>query len=83
MAGKSVRVTCIVRLQIDCTSVWAADTTMGQIIKQAEDDANLRMRRLFEDSATNDKELSAKRDGTRGITFLGLERVVTQAIVEK
>lgn len=83
MSKTTVKAVCHVVLQISCDSVWNADTTMEQIIKQAEEDVSNRIRRLFIDACTPDKELTVERSDTHGVSLVGVTKIVTQAVVDK
>jgi len=79
----SVKATCVVELQIECDSCWSEDTTMQQIIKQATDDATGRLRQVFQDAGTDDKDLSCKRSGSRGIALSGVKQISVRAIQQR
>ena len=78
--SKTVKATCVVRLRITCDSCWSEKTTMQQIEKQARDDAFGRIKRLFHDAGTDDKDLSCKRSGSSGMEFVSVDQIVIQAV---
>jgi hypothetical protein len=83
MSKNTVKAVCVVEIQVACDSVWTEDTTMQQIIKQAESDATHRIGKLFSDAGNADAELSTRRAGVQGLSFLGIKKIVTQAVVDR
>jgi hypothetical protein len=79
----SVKSVCIVEIRVACGSTWGGNTTMDQIIKQSEAEATGRIEKLFSDAGKDDKELSVKRDGAQGLTFMGIKKIVTQAVSDR
>jgi hypothetical protein len=80
VATNAVKATCIVEVQVDCYDSWQPDTTMAQIVEQAEKSATARIQKVFSDSATDDKDLSTKRESIRGIGLIGVKKITTQLI---
>lgn len=78
MATNAVKATCIVEIQVDCYDSWSPDTTMAQIVQQAEESATHRIKKVFSDSATDDKDLNTKRESIRGIGLIGVKKITAQ-----
>lgn len=81
--GQRVKATCTVEIQVECEGIWGDDTTMKQLISQAEREARGRIERLFSDAGKTDEELGLVRTGSRGLKLGGVKAIVTQAMVEK
>lgn len=65
--NRSVKATCVVSIIVVLEDRWASDTTMAQIIKQAEDGARGRIKQIFSQAGTDDKNLTCKRNVTNGV----------------
>lgn len=78
MSTNAVKATCILEVQIDCYDSWSPDTTMAQIVEQAEKSATARIQKVFSDSATNDNDLDTKRQSIRGVGLIGVKKITTQ-----
>lgn len=83
MSTKRVRATCIVEIQVECDSNWSGDTTMEQILKQAEAEATIRIQRVFSDAATPDDDMVLKRRNRAGLGLIGVTSISTRAISER
>lgn len=81
--SQRIKATYLVELQIECGDVWGGDTTMEQIIKQAETTAIGIVRKILADSVTGDAYLHIRRSTLAGVKLLGVKKITTQAIQEK
>lgn len=83
MSRRTVKASCVVEVQVECDSTWSDDTTMAQIVKQAEQDAKHQITKLFEEAVTPDSQLSVKRSTGRGVYLGSVKQIVTRVIEEK
>ncbi len=74
---------CVVEIVVECDGVWAPDTTIEQVLMQAEKDAAWRIQKLFGDACLDDSELATKRRGQQGLSYAGVVKVTSSLVVEK
>lgn len=69
--------TVSVVLEIE-TGSWGPDCTIGQAVKQAEEEAVERVRRLLAQATQSDVELKVKRDTLHGVRVVAVGKVTTR-----
>ena len=74
-----VKATCIVAIKVECRSSWAPETTMSQIIQQAQEDAKNRIISLFRDAESPDPKLSVKRHPSNDVELIEIKETKIQA----
>ncbi len=80
---KTVKALCNVDLLIECEGSWSEDTTMQQIVKQAEDTARGQIAAIIRDAGTPDEKMPVKRFPVRGVHVVGILKITAQVMDDR
>jgi hypothetical protein len=80
---QTVKAVVTITVEIESGGVWTSDTTMGQIVKQAEDGAKIQLERIFHAAVTSDDKMVCQRPHISNVRMLDVVDIKTQVVSKK